>query len=123
VKVYIDSSVISGLLADDVPDIKEKTRRFFQRVKEGEFHVYISSFVVNEIEATPDLDRREKLLHILEVYPFRELGATEEAVQLADEYIRKRVIPSKSRMDGLHIAMASVHGIEALASWNFKHIV
>jgi hypothetical protein len=31
-------------------------------------------------------------------------------------------IPAKARIDAFHIAMASVHGIQFLLTWNCKHI-
>jgi predicted nucleic acid-binding protein len=122
-RVYIDTSVINGLLADDAPDIQEKTKRFFSRVHGHELTVYISGTVIAEIEATPDQDRRDDLLEILDRYPFRVLEVTEDALQLAQEYIVRGIIPLRSRADALHIALASVHRIEVLVSWNFKHIV
>jgi len=122
-KVYIDTSVINGLLADDAPEIQEKTKRFFARVSGHELAVYISGTVVAEIEATPNRQRRIDLLGILERYPFHILDVTEDALQLAHEYMARGIIPLRSRADTLHIAVASVYGIEALVSWNFKHIV
>ena len=122
-RVYMDTSVVNGLLADDAPDIQEKTQRFFARVRGEELAVYISGTVIAEIEATPDKDRRDDLLGILDRYPFHVLEVTEEALQLAHEYIVRGIVPLGSRADAMHIALASVHRIEALVSWNFKHIV
>jgi hypothetical protein len=48
---------------------------------------------------------------------------TDEADQLAQEYIEKRVIPAKVRADAEHIAACSVNGIGVLTSWNLRHIV
>ena len=122
-RVYIDTSVINGLLADDAPDIQEKTKRFFGRVRGHEFEVYISGTVIAEIEATSDLDRLAELISILEMYPFQVLEVTEDALQLTHDYLVRGIIPLRSRADAMHIALASVHRIEALVSWNFKHIV
>lgn len=51
------------------------------------------------------------------------LPFTEAARQLADEYMRKGAIPVSEPEDAYHIAIASVNHIDALASWNFSHIV
>ncbi|MDI9332807.1 MAG: hypothetical protein QM533_00360 [Cytophagales bacterium] len=36
--------------------------------------------------------------------------------------IARQALPTKANDDALHIAIAAVHGIDAIASWNFKHI-
>jgi len=46
-----------------------------------------------------------------------------EAIALGEEYIRDGAIPPSEPEDAYHIAIATVNGIETLASWNFKHIV
>ena len=122
-KVYIDTSVINGLIADDAPDIQAKTKLFFQRVRKGEFDLYVSKLVRDEIEATPDLIRRALLLGIFSNYPFRFLEPMPLTLELAELYLKKGALPAKSYADALHIAYAASHRIEILVSWNFKHIV
>ena len=51
------------------------------------------------------------------------LDINEEAIPLGEEYIRGGAIPPSEPEDAYHIAIATVNGIETLASWNFKHIV
>ena len=122
-RVYIDTSVINGLLADDAPEIQSKTKAFFQRVQRGEFELYVSKLVHDEINATPDAVRRALLLGIFLNYTFHFLEPLDSTVELAEKYVKKGAIPAKSYPDALHIAYAASHGIEVLVSWNFKHIV
>jgi hypothetical protein len=51
------------------------------------------------------------------------IEVTDEARNLAQEYINKGAIPESEPEDALHIASAVVYNINSLASWNFKHIV
>jgi hypothetical protein len=51
------------------------------------------------------------------------LELSEEAVNLAEKYMNLGAIPNSEPEDAYHIAIASVNGLDALASWNFKHIV
>jgi hypothetical protein len=51
------------------------------------------------------------------------LELSKEAVILADEYIKRGAIPKSEPEDAYHIAIASVNHLDALASWNFRHIV
>ena len=54
---------------------------------------------------------------------FERVKLTEEAVQLADTYIREKVVGKTSLEDCRHIALATINKVDVLASWNFKHIV
>jgi len=51
------------------------------------------------------------------------IDTTEEAVELASEYIAEKVIGQTSFADCLHIALATTNHAYYLISWNFKHIV
>ena len=41
---------------------------------------------------------------------------------LAKELVEKTPLPNTARVDALHIATATVHGMDYLLSWNCKHI-
>ena len=45
------------------------------------------------------------------------------AEALAQQYVAHRVIPKRYDNDARHIAVAVVHGLDAVVSWNFKHMV
>jgi len=51
------------------------------------------------------------------------LDTTDEAYDLAMEYISEKVVGQTSFADCLHIALATVNRADFLISWNFKHIV
>lgn len=50
------------------------------------------------------------------------LAPTEEAVELARALVREGPIPTKAEVDALHVAIAAVHGVEYLLTWNCTHI-
>ena len=50
------------------------------------------------------------------------LGITQEAVRLAEGLMQVKSLPTKARVDALHIGTAAVHGMEYLLTWNCKHI-
>ena len=54
---------------------------------------------------------------------FQRVELTKEAIKLADTYIGEKVFGSTSLEDCRHIALATIHKVDVLASWNFKHIV
>jgi hypothetical protein len=50
------------------------------------------------------------------------LDTTPEAVELAEKLIEQDAIPRQAAEDALHIAVATVSGMDYLLTWNFKHI-
>jgi len=51
------------------------------------------------------------------------LDVTDSATTLALELLRRTRIPAKADVDALHVAVAAVHGMDFLLSWNCTHIV
>jgi predicted nucleic acid-binding protein len=122
-KIYLDTSVINFLFADDAPDFKEATVDFFEHyVKTGRYEVFISDVVLAEIEKTREKSHRDRLLDVVTEFGLQILQADEETSRLANIYIVEQVIPAKKFDDAQHIAVTTVHQIEILLSWNFKHL-
>ena len=44
-------------------------------------------------------------------------------IQLAEKYMEQKIVSENYYSDALHIAVATVIGVDVLVSWNFKHIV
>jgi hypothetical protein len=65
----------------------------------------------------------QQLLHNYSNDKFQRVELTEEAIKLADTYINEKVVGKTSLEDCRHIALATIHKVDVLASWNFKHIV
>lgn len=117
-RIYIDTSVIGGLF--DV-EFSDDTRPFFDRVKNGEFKVVYSEITNDELANAPD--RVRDFINDLSSKQKEFVEITQEAVYLADTYIREKVVGKTSRADCIHIALATINKADILLSWNFKHIV
>lgn len=52
----------------------------------------------------------------------RLLPVTDEVIALASKLVVAGIVPAKAASDAMHIAVAAVHGIDYLVTWNFKHI-
>jgi hypothetical protein len=50
------------------------------------------------------------------------LESTAAAEALTERILRASLVPSKARADAAHIAIAAVHGIDYLLTWNCRHI-
>jgi len=47
---------------------------------------------------------------------------TEQALNIAESLVRQGIIPAKAVEDALHIAVATVNGVDYLLTWNCRHI-
>lgn len=121
-KLYLDTSVISFLFAEDVPEEKQITQKLFNLLRKGKYEFYISKVVIEEIEKTPDLEKRQKLLTQAQQASLSLLQRSKEVEEMADNYIADGVIPKKKIEDALHIAFATVYEIDILVSWNYEHL-
>lgn len=123
--LYLDTSVINFLFADDAPEKKEITIDFFENfVKLGVYDTYITEYVIAEINQTPDNEERHRLLKIIEDYPIEILPVDkiDEIGALAQDYLDNGIMPPKKLFDALHVAFCVVFKIDYLVSWNFKHL-
>ena len=122
-RVYLDTSVINFLFADDAPDFRRVTEEFFDR-HAAQHELYGSDVLVRELNADPDVPRRERHLKTLADHRVAILPANrdEEVARLADVYMRHGVVPVRKRDDALHVAYATVFEMDVVLSWNFKHL-
>lgn len=122
-RLYLDTSVINFLFADDAPDFKQVTLDFFEN-QTKRYELYISDIVILEIDQDPDEDHKGSLFSIIDRYKITILPDTpiEEIKILAQKYIEKGIIPNPKINDALHVAYATIHNMDILLSWNFKHL-
>ena len=121
-RIYVDTSVISHLFADDAPDKMADTNAFWNDLASGQYQIFISPTTVEELEACQE-PKRSKMYQKLDEIPFQLLEETGEVNQLAHEYITHGVLNEKSFDDCMHIAFAVVFDCDVIVSWNFKHLV
>ncbi len=116
--VYLDTSVISALFDERTPERQTLTEEFWEKIQD--YDAYLSEITKKEMEAASET-LKGKMTQVTK--DFGVLPITEEAENLADEYIKKGVFPERYRNDALHVSIATVSGIMYLLSWNFKHMV
>jgi len=120
--VYIETSVWSFVFADDAPDYRADTLMFFELCKKRAFEPYISPVVLSEIQHAKAPLRKRLEEVIRDIKPVL-LPATLEADSLSEAFLREKVVPANRPEDARHVAIAMVHGLDVLVSWNFRHIV
>ncbi len=85
----------------------------------NQYDLYVSETVVAECSAGDPQAARERL-EVMANIPI--LDATEDAENLADQLIKQIPLPENAEVDALHIAIATVNGINYLLTWNCAHI-
>ena len=120
-KLYLETSVWNFYFADDAPEKKEITLDFFNEIKKGKFDIYISKIVFNEIERASD-EKRKKLKDLIKKYSPKKLEITKEVLILSDKYLSETVLPKKAIDDSVNAAVATVNEMDALISWNLRHL-
>lgn len=117
-RVYLDTSVLGGCFD---PEFAEWSNGLMQDLRAGIFRPLLSQVVAAEIQDAPD-QVQELYAELLALDP-EIIGATEDALELADAYQLRKILTPKFFDDGLHIALATIAEADVLVSWNFKHIV
>ena len=122
-RIYVETSVISYLAARPSADAINAIRQHFSYQlwqKRGEVQLVLSDAVLAEVQIGNEEAVGNRLIYsnqlaLLEVHP--------QADALAALLLRKKAIPAKAYTDAVHIAIAALHEIGFIASWNFRHIV
>ena len=102
-------------------EFKEASRELIDKFERGEMVAVISELTTLELHGAP-----HEVQDLLEEIPEKNIEyveLTEEAADLAKKYISGGVIGIGKLTDAEHIAIATINRVDALVSWNFKHIV
>lgn len=117
-RVYIDTSVIGGCLDEE---FALWSLRLFDGFRMGNRIAVVSDLTLRELEGAP-----KEVINILASLSPQNIETallSEEAEQLASQYIRKHAVGRTHIADAQHIAIASIERVDVLVSWNFQHIV
>ncbi|MFL5243088.1 MAG: type II toxin-antitoxin system VapC family toxin [Gemmataceae bacterium] len=122
-RVYLETTIPSYLTAWPSRDLvraahQQITRDWWDR-RRATFELYISQVVLRECQAG-DATAAAERLKILQDLPLLE--QTEEATRLAQALVDRVPLPERAAVDTLHVAIAAVHGVDYLLTWNCTHI-
>jgi predicted nucleic acid-binding protein len=122
-KVYLETSMVSYLTSRPSRDLivaanQQITQEWWQ-IRRAGFDLYISQLVIQEVSAG-DEAMAEQRLQAIEGIPLLELS--EEAVTFAERLVEDGPLPQQAVEDALHIAVATLNGMDYLLTWNFRHI-
>jgi hypothetical protein len=81
--------------------------------------LFVSQLVVSEAAGGDAQAARERAA-LLQAIP--RLGITDAVGGLAAKLVDDGAVPREAAEDAVHIAVAAVHGVEYLLTWNCRHI-
>ena len=121
--VYLETSFISYLTSQPSRDLviaaHQQITSEWWNTQSHKFECVISQFVIDEISVGNAVEVRKRMdivgnLDALEV--------TAKAEALAMHIVNSGIIPHKAMNDAAHIAVAAIHGIDYILTWNCKHL-
>ena len=121
-KIYIETSVVSYLTARTSKNLviaghQVVTKDFWEKLNVN--CTFVSELVLQEASKGDPSAARIRMETIKEL---KELEIDDECKQLAKVLVSNNAIPKEFPEDALHIAVASVHNMDVIVTWNFKHI-
>jgi hypothetical protein len=121
--LYLESTIPSYLVAAPSRDLliaaHQQVTAEWWRTRRIEFDLYVSQFILDEI-GRGDAEVAKRRLDAVKGIPL--LDIREDVLDLAAGFLSLRIIPRKAGTDAIHIALAAVHGVDFLLTWNCKHI-
>jgi hypothetical protein len=122
-KLYLETTIPSYLASRPSRDLivaghQQLTKDWWEK-RSHAFELYVSQLVVDEAGAG-DPDAAFERLKIIRGLP--SLDLTSEVGLLSAALLRSGYVPRKAATDAAHIALAAVHGVDFLLTWNCVHI-
>ena len=121
--VHLETIFISCLVARPSRDLliaahQQVTQSWWEH-RQDLFENYVSQVVIDEA-SIGDPSEIQKRLAILE--NLKPLDVTHEAEELVVEIMAAGMLSSKAIRDAAHVAVAAVHEMDYLLTWNCKHL-
>ena len=121
-KVYLDTSVVSYLQQEDVPERMAETLRLWKKFMSGCYDIFLSSMTTLEVNRCKE-GKLSYLNNKLREIKYNEILIGDKELNLAREIISTGILTEKSFDDCQHIAAAVLSECDIIVSWNFKHLV
>ena len=121
-RVYLDTSVISHLLQEDIPEKMADTRQLWEMFRTEKYEVYLSTVTLEELKECSE-PKQSQLFDYLGLIDYTLVQIDNNVADIAQQIIEMGILTKKSYDDCQHIGAAIVSECDCIISWNFKHIV
>ncbi len=124
VKIFVETTIPSYLVARPSRDIlqtaRQQTTRDWWESCRGSHELFTSQIVLDEAGPGDAVLSRARLQLLA---PLTLLEISEMVLAFAERILDSGILPPDADRDAAHIATATVHGLDALLSLNFRHLV
>ena len=122
--VYIETSIIGYLTSRSRENVivqaRQQLTRIWWNARREQYDTVVSQLVLDEAGAGDEEAAAERL-ELLDGIPL--LDVTDPRIDpIADALLAAHLLPDKARSDAEHVAIATVHRVDYLLTWNCKHI-
>ncbi len=122
-RIYIETTFVNYLTARLSRDLivaghQQITREWWD-TRRASYELCVSQLVLQEA-GDGNTQAAQERLEVLAAMAMLEIK--EEAVELAEELLQSGALPAKAGNDALHIAVAAVHRVPYLLTWNCRHM-
>ena len=121
--VYLETTIVGYAASEPSRDLiiaaRQQITRDWLAAAAHRYELFVSQPVVREASAGDEQAAGQRLA-LIEGIPL--LAVTDEAGELAAKLVDEGAVPRRAAEDALHIALAAVHGIQFLLTWNVRHI-
>ena len=122
-KVYVETSVVSYLTArpsnDPVVHAHQLLTHEWWNTAAARYDLCTSALVYDEAEQGSPVMAAKRLALLNQL---QSISPSPLIADVSRALIRAAALPDKAVRDAEHIALAAIHNIPYLATWNFKHI-
>jgi hypothetical protein len=120
--VYLETSFVSACVTTRT-DVRSLYRRDISRewwhTQASRHQLFLSAEVIDELSDPAYPASREAIEWVQDV-PL--LDVDEEVRGLASIFVREQVMPASVAGDAVHVAVACVHEVDYVLSWNVRHL-
>jgi hypothetical protein len=121
--VYVETSIVSYLTAFPSQDVirrgqQEVTKKWWSGPR-MDYALFTSRFALMEAAAGDSVAAADRLAVLNRI---DRLEVTSDVEPLAKKLLAIRALPAKARLDALHLAVATVGGMDFLLTWNCRHL-
>ena len=121
--VYIETSILGYLTASSTDNLilaaNMKVTQDWWNICRSSFILYASEIVEDEA-ARGDPEIASQRLNLLQSLMLLDLP--EAALELAQEFLQQSNLPLQASSDALHMALATVYGLNYMLTWSCKHM-
>jgi len=121
--LYVETTIPSFYTEtreDEEIRVRRNWTREWWHSSKPETQLVTSAVVIEELQLIPDVARRKEALSL--VHSLEQLEHTAEIGEIVAVYLQHKLMPADLLGDADHLALASHHGCDILATWNCRHL-